>query len=119
MQKDLIIITNAPYGTEKAYNAIRMAMTLQKEYGEKAQIKIFLLADAVFCSLPDQKTPEGYYNIERMIKSDIRKGGKVKSCGSCSEARGIDKIPFIEGAALSNMKEFSNWTAECDKVLTF
>ena len=46
MQKILIIINDAPYGTEKAYNALRMAMTIQKEHQE-AEIKIFLLADAV------------------------------------------------------------------------
>jgi uncharacterized protein involved in oxidation of intracellular sulfur len=26
----LIVINDAPYGTEKAYNALRIAMTLQK-----------------------------------------------------------------------------------------
>ncbi|MBN2242975.1 MAG: DsrE family protein [Acidobacteria bacterium] len=119
MQKILIIINDAPYGTEKAYNALRMAMTLQKEHGEEAGIRIFLLADAVFCGLPNQNTPSGYYNIERMLKSVILKGGEVKSCGGCSEARGTDKVSLIEGVKLSNMKEFARWTVECDKVLTF
>ena len=119
MQKILIIINDAPYGTEKAYNALRMAMTLQKEHGEKVGIKIFLLADAVFCGLPNQNTPNGYYNIERMLKSVIQKGAEVKSCGGCSEARGIEKISFIEGVRLSNMKEFAHWTVECEKVITF
>lgn len=119
MQKILIIINDAPYGSEKAYNALRMAMTLQKEHGEEVKVKIFLLADAVFCGLPKQNTPSGYYNIERMLKSVIKKGGEVKSCGGCSEARGIAENPFIEGVELSNMKEFAKWTVECDKVLTF
>jgi len=119
MQNILIIINDAPYGTEKAYNALRMAMTLQKEHGEEVTVKIFLLADAVFCSLPSQKTPQGYYNIERMLKSVIQKGGEVKSCGSCSEARGIDSLSLIEGVEPSNMKEFAQWTVDCDKVITF
>lgn len=119
MQKILIIINDAPYGTEKAYNALRMAMTLQKEHAENIGVKIFLLADAVFCGLPDQNTPIGFYNIERMLKSVIQRGGEVKSCGGCSEARGIAKTTFIEGVKLSNMKEFAQWTVECDKVLTF
>ncbi|MEN8201834.1 MAG: DsrE family protein [Bacteroidota bacterium] len=119
MQKILIIINDAPYGTEKAYNALRMAMTLQKEHGENVEIKIFLLADAVTCGLPNQNTPNGYYNIERMLKSVIRNGGEVKSCGGCSEARGIDKLEFIEGVTLSNMKEFAQWTVVCDKVISF
>jgi len=118
MQKILIIVNDAPYGTEKAYNALRMAMTLQKEHQE-VEINIFLLADAVFCALPNQKTPEGFYNIERMIKSVIRRGGEIRACGGCSQARGIDQLKFIEGVQLSNMKEFSQWTVECDKVLSF
>ena len=119
MQKILIVINDAPYGTEKAYNALRMAMTLQKEHADKVEIKIFLLADAVFCGLPNQNTPNGFYNIERMLKSIISRGGEVKSCGGCSEARGISKIQLIDGVRLSNMKEFAQWTVECDKVLTF
>ena len=119
VQKVLIIINDAPYGTEKAYNALRMAMTLQKDHGENTKVKIFLLADAVFCGLPNQNTANGYYNIERMLNSVIKNGGEVKSCGGCSEARGIDKLQLIEGVQLSNMKEFAQWTVDCDKVLTF
>ncbi|HDR88602.1 MAG TPA: hypothetical protein ENN63_03100 [Bacteroidetes bacterium] len=119
MQKILIIINDAPYGTEKAFNALRMAMTLQKEHSEEVEVKIFLLADAVFCGIPGQKTPTGYYNLERMLKLVIRSGGEVKSCGGCCEARGITGMEFIEGVKLSNMKEFARWMVECDKVLTF
>lgn len=119
MQKVLIIINDAPYGTEKAYNALRMAMTLQKEHADRVEVKIFLLADGVFCGLPNQKTPDGYYNIERMLRAVILKGAEVKSCGGCSEARGIHRLELIEGVELSNMKEFALWTVECDKVLTF
>ncbi len=119
VQKILLIINDAPYGTEKAYNALRMAMTLQKDHSENTKVKIFLLADAVFCGLPNQNTANGYYNIERMLNSVIKNGGEVKSCGGCSEARGIDKLQLIEGVQLSNMKEFAQWTVDCEKVLTF
>ncbi len=119
MQKILIIINDAPYGSEKAYNALRMAMTLQKEHHQETEIKIFLLADAVFCGLPKQETPDGFYNIGRMLTSVIRKGAEVKSCGGCSKARGIASLALIEGVELSNMKEFAQWTVECDKVLNF
>ena len=116
--KILIIINDAPYGTEKAYNALRMAMTLQKEHPQ-AEVLIFLMADAVGCAIPNQKTPQGYYNIERMLTSVINKGAKVKACGGCSESRGISELKLIEGVEISNMKDFSNWVAEADKVLTF
>jgi uncharacterized protein involved in oxidation of intracellular sulfur len=96
-----------------------MVMTLQKDHADKVEVRIFLLADAVFCGLPNQNTLNGYYNIERMLESVIQRGGEVRSCGGCSEARGIDELQLIEGVQLSNMKEFAQWTVECDKVITF
>jgi len=77
------------------------------------------MAVAVGCAIPNQKTPQGFYNIERMLKSVIQKGAKVKACGGCSEARGISEMKLIEGTEISNMKEFSNWVVEADKTLTF
>ncbi|MEW6702794.1 MAG: DsrE family protein, partial [Bacteroidota bacterium] len=59
--KVLILINDAPYGTEKAYNAFRVAMTLQKEHPE-VEVRVFLMADAVGCAIPNQITPQGYYN---------------------------------------------------------
>jgi len=117
--KILFIINDAPYGTEKAYNALRMAMTLQKEHAETVEVRIFLMADAVTCALPNQSTPQGYYNIERMLKSVINKGGQVKACGTCSEARGIKGLALIEGVEISTMSQLTLWTVESDKVVTF
>jgi len=114
----LININDAPYGTEKAYNALRMAMTLLKEHKEVG-VNLFLLADSVNCALPGQATATGYYNIERMLRAVINKGGKVKACGGCSKARGIADLELIQGVEISNMKEFAEWTVRADKVLTF
>jgi uncharacterized protein involved in oxidation of intracellular sulfur len=77
------------------------------------------MADAVTCALPNQSTPQGYYNIERMLKSVIAKGGKVKACGTCSEARGMKGLALIEGVEISTMSQLTQWTVEADKVVTF
>jgi uncharacterized protein involved in oxidation of intracellular sulfur len=114
----LFIINDAPYGTEKAYNALRMAMNIQKEH-TGVEVRVFLMADAVTAALPNQNTPQGYYNIERMIKSVIHKGGQVKACGSCCEARGLKEIPLIDGVEISTMSQLTQWTIESDRVLTF
>ena len=116
--KVLIIINDAPYGTEKAYNALRLATQIQKEY-EQAEVCIFLMADAVGCAIPGQNTPNGYYNIERMLKAVTNKGGKIRICTSCVETRGIKDIRFVEGAELSTMKELTQLTMESDRVVTF
>ena len=116
--KILILINDAPYGTEKAYNAFRLAMQIQKDHPEN-EVRIFLMADAATCALPNQNTPNGYYNIERMLKSVLNKGGQVKICGTCADARGIKNLPLIEGTQLSTMAELTQRTVEADKVLTF
>jgi len=116
--KILFIINDAPYGSEKAYNALRLAMSLQKELMD-ISVRIFLMADAVGCALPKQKTPDGYYNIERMLKAVINKGAEVKACGGCADARGIRELQPISGVELSTMRELANWTAEADKIMTF
>lgn len=117
-QKILIVINDAPYGSEKAYNALRLAMQLGKEHTD-TEVRVFLMADAANCALANQNTPSGYYNIERMLKAVISKGGKVRICGSCAEARGLKSAPLIEGAEISTMAELTNWVVDSDKVITF
>lgn len=116
--KVLIIINDAPYGTEKAFNAMRLAMMIQKEHAD-VEVRIFLMADAVTCAIPKQSPPQGYYNLERMLKSVIQKGGIVKACGTCSDARGIRGISLIDGVDISTMSQMAEWVISSDKVLTF
>ena len=72
MEKYLFVINNAPYGDERPFNALRLAMNLAKR--EDSQVRVFLTADGVCCAKKGQKTPEGYYNIERMLKFIATKG---------------------------------------------
>jgi uncharacterized protein involved in oxidation of intracellular sulfur len=116
--KILFIINDAPYGSEKAFNALRMAKAIQKERAD-VEVLIFLMADAVSCALPSQSTPHGYYNIELMLKAVISKGAQVKACGLCSEARGLKELTLLEGVRTSAMAELAQWTIEADKILTF
>jgi uncharacterized protein involved in oxidation of intracellular sulfur len=116
--KVLFVINDAPYGTEKAYNALRLAMALQGDHSD-VEVRIFLMADAVTCALLNQSTSQGYYNIERMLKAIINKGGLVKACGTCSEARGIEEVKLIDGVEISTMSQLGNWVVKSDETLTF
>ena len=116
--KILIIINDAPYGSEKAYNALRIANQLNKEQLD-VEVRIFLMADGANCAIANQSSPNGYYNIERMLTLSMNKGAKVKICGSCAEARGLKNIQLIEGTEISNMPELTQWVVDSDKVLTF
>ncbi len=68
----LFIINDGPYGSERPYNALRLAMRLGKR--PEAHVRVFLMGDGVSCAMAGQKTPEGYYNVERMLKSIARQG---------------------------------------------
>lgn len=114
----LIIINEAPYGTEKMFTALRLAMSLQNDYPEN-ELKIFLFADSVTAALPNQIIPEGYYNIEKMLRAIIGKGAEVTLCGTCVKARGIKDLNLIEGIEISNMKQLSQWVMDSDKIITF
>ena len=116
--KVLLIINDAPYGSETAYDSMRLAIALQTQHTD-VEVRIFLIADAVTCALPNQSTPQGYYNLERMLKASITKGALVKACGSCADARGIRELDLIEGAEISTMSQLAQWVLESDRVLTF
>ncbi|MBN2268175.1 MAG: DsrE family protein [Acholeplasmataceae bacterium] len=113
----LLIVNESPYGNEKPYNALRMAMTLQTEHN--ADIHMFFMGDSVVCALRNQKTPDGYYNLERMIKAIIRKKGAIYLCGTCMDARGINEVSIIENSKRSTMSELCVLTEKADKVLVF
>ena len=118
MMKILIIINDAPYGSEKAYNAMRLGMTLQREQ-RGVEIQMFLMGDAVTCALTNQSTPKGYYNIESMLITIINKGGQVMLCGTCSEARGIKEMSLLNRIEMSTMSQLAKLTVEANKVITF
>lgn len=115
--KYLVILNDPPYGTERSYNGLRLAGSLAKAEG--ATVKVFLIGDAATCALAGQMTPNGYYNIERMLKFLVVKGAQIGVCGSCMDARGIKAESLLEGAHRSTMDELTAWTQEADKVLVF
>ncbi len=113
----LIIINDPPYGTERAYNALRLAHALIKRDAD-ASVAVFLMADAVAGARKGQQTPDGYYNIERMLKRVAAKG-RVLLCGTCMDARGIGADEVLDGASRSTMDELAEITATADRVLIF
>ncbi len=116
--KYLIILNDPPYGTERSYNGIRLATALKKN-DANADIRVFLIGDAVSCAIAGQKTPDGYYNLERMIRGLLVKKASIACCGSCMDARGIEELSLISGVARGTMGLLAEWTAEATKVLTF
>ena len=111
-----IIINDPPYGTEKAWNALRLAQTLRIM---ETTIQIFLLGDAVSIAKKGQEVPRGYYNLQEMITGLTTKGVKIIACVTCLKARGLQSEDIIPGVSAGGMKDLAQWVADSDKVLTF
>lgn len=114
--KTLFVLNDAPYGSERSYNALRLAGALARTKSE--EVRVFLLGDAASCAKAGQKVPEGFYNIQLMIGKVIRSGA-VDVCGTCMDARGITDAELIEGARRSTLAGLTAWTQWAEKVLVF
>ncbi len=113
----LVVINDPPYGTERCYNALRLAGSLAKREG--TAVRIFLMADAVACAAAGQVLPNGYYHLDRMLTSALRHGAEVGLCGTCMDARAVDESRLVEGARRSSLEELTDWTLWADKVVNF
>lgn len=117
MAKHLFILNDGPYGTERSYNALRLAGALSKREGE--EVRVFLMGDAASCARAGQKVPTGYYNVEVMLGAVARHGGQIGVCGTCMDARGLAAEGLTEGATRSTLDELTTWTQWAEKALVF
>jgi uncharacterized protein involved in oxidation of intracellular sulfur len=115
--KQLFILNDPPYGTERSYNGLRLAGALAKREGEA--VRVFLMGDGAACAKAGQKTPNGYYNVERMLLALTQHGAPVGVCGSCMDARALAPDELVPGAHKSSLEELADWTQWADKVLVF
>jgi uncharacterized protein involved in oxidation of intracellular sulfur len=115
--KILFILNDAPYGSERSYNALRLARSLLKAGG--AEIKMFLIGDAAACAKAGQKVPQGFYNIGDMLGMVLRAGAEIGVCGTCIDARGMADTDLVQNARRSTMDELTGWTQWADKALVF
>jgi uncharacterized protein involved in oxidation of intracellular sulfur len=117
MSKYLFILNDPPYGSERSYNGLRLAGALAKREGE--EVRVFLMGDAAACAKAEQKVPNGYYSIERMLRLVTNQKGEIGVCGTCMDARGIAPDELAEGTRRSTLDQLTEWTQWADQVLVF
>ena len=117
MAKTLFILNDPPYGTERSYNALRLAGSLSKR--ESEQVRVFLIGDAAGCAKKDQKVPQGYYNAEVMLRNVGRHGGEIGVCATCMDARGIADAELTDTTHRSSLEQLADWVQWADRTLVF
>jgi uncharacterized protein involved in oxidation of intracellular sulfur len=111
-----IIIQDPPYGTEKAWNALRLAQALLTQ---ETRLNLFLLGDSVGMAKMGQEIPAGYYNLGKMLEQLADRGVEVKACATCCKARGLKAEDLIKGVVIGGMSDLARWTKESKQVITF
>jgi uncharacterized protein involved in oxidation of intracellular sulfur len=113
----LIVLNDAPYGSEQIYNGLRLAASLARREG--LTVRVFLMGDAASAAKRNQKVPAGYYNMLNMLSAVTSRGGTVGVCGTCMEARGIAADELAEGTHRSSLDELTDWVTTSGRVLVF
>jgi len=113
----LFILNDPPYGTERSYNALRLAGAVAKRAGQS--VRVFLMGDAAACAKRGQAVPTGYYNVNSMLQAVSLQHGEIGVCGTCMDARGIAVDELVDGAERSTLDELAQWTIAAEKVIVF
>ncbi|HVN18271.1 MAG TPA: DsrE family protein [Dongiaceae bacterium] len=113
--KYLFILNDSPYGSERTYNALRLARSLSTSHTEVA---VFLLGDGVVTGLRRQSPADASYNVQEMLRM-LGPSVSIAACRTCLEARGIDDHSLVEGVQRRTLDDLRDWTEEAEKVLVF
>ena len=118
MQKILLIIHAAPYGSERCLSALRLALALMGREGEAPQLDVFLMSDATVLGLPNQQDASGN-TLQQMVEQLTAQQVPVKVCKTCAGNRGLLSLPLIDGVTVGTLAELAEATVQADKVITF
>ena len=111
-----IVLQDAPYGSEKVWNALRLSRAM---LSAGLRVRIFLYADSVTAAKKGQSPPKGFYNVAEMLSDLVSRGVEVRSCLTCTRARGLGQEDFIDGAVVGKTMDLANWVAEGGQVMVF
>ncbi len=93
----LFIVNDSLYGTERAYNALRLPINIVKKE-PPTELRMFLVGDGASCAKSGQTVPQGYSNVETMLRALMRRGGTLGVCRTCMDARGLKDTELVEGS---------------------
>ncbi len=83
-------------------------------------LRVRLLADVVACAGTRQTTPDGDYNIKRMLHAILSGRAAIILYGSCGDAASRKRVGGgLEDIEMGATSQLAEWTAKADFILTF
>ena len=114
----LLVLNDAPYQTERAYNALRLATSFAAD--PETTVRVFLIGDGAWCGVSAQTPPaDCQYNVEWLMQRLLPGGREVLACRTCLDARGITDEQLIPGVRRGSLDDLNRWTRESESVLVF
>ena len=109
MNKTPFILNDPLYGTERSYNALRLAGSLARR--PDPQVQVFLMGDAASCATAKQRVPQGSYNVELMLQGPAsRHDVEIAVCGTCMDGRGFSGAELADGTKRGSLSQLTDWT---------
>lgn len=115
MEKFLFIFNDSPYGSQRAYNGLRMAFAMAR----KAKVQVFLLGDGVTLALSGLTPVHADYNPQDLLQGIADTKAEIAACGTCMEARGIAPEALIPVVKRGTLDQLVEWAEEAEKVVSF
>jgi uncharacterized protein involved in oxidation of intracellular sulfur len=112
----LFILNEGPYGQERPYTALRLAVNLAKR--RDLRVLVYLAGDGVQCAIAGQTPPEGIPNVEHMIRALVQHG-EVGYSGLSAEMRGYKPRVLIEGVKHISPDALAEWATTAEHILVF
>jgi uncharacterized protein involved in oxidation of intracellular sulfur len=106
MMEYLFVLNDSPYGSQRTYNALRLAGALAK--GATGEVSIFLLGDGVVSGLRMHSPADASYNVQEMLRLLAAQGVSIGACRTCLEARGIDDASLVAGINRRTLDDLRN-----------
>lgn len=113
----LFIVNDSPYGSQRTYNALRLAVSIARS--AESQVQIFLFGDGVTAGLGQFSPLNAFYNPQEMLTQGARSGVEIGACKTCLEQRGIGDEMLLSCVKRRTLDDLTAWTEHADKVLTF
>ena len=115
--KYLFVLNDSPYGSQRTYNALRLAGNLSRS--TENQIRLFLIGDGVSSAFEGLTPAHIHYNTPEMLRQLAARDARIGICKTCLEERGIPDQSLLPCAVRSTLDDLTLWTDEADKVLVF